>query len=189
MKITLVTGNKAKLISARQFLEPYGIEVDNEKMDTTEIQSDSIEEIAAFSAKEACEKLKRPVLKNDTGFFIEALNGFPGAFTHQVMSQIGTDGVLKLMKGIKNREAYYLEAFAYCEYGKEPVVFTSKTKGRIALRKSGKYGMRIDPMFIPEGKDKTMAHYNDQERFKLWNTSAYDELAKYLLNKDKKKKN
>ena len=61
--VTLVTGNINKLISARQFLEPYGIQVDNVKMDTTEIQSDSIEEIASFSAKEASDKLKCAVLK------------------------------------------------------------------------------------------------------------------------------
>lgn len=182
-KIILVTGNKAKLISARQFLEPYGIEVDNVKMDTTEIQSDSIEEIAAFSAKEASEVLKCTVLKNDTGFFIDALGGFPGPYTHQVMASIGTDGILKLMEGVKNRKAHYREAFAYCEYGKEPVVFTSITSGRIATEKSGEYGMRIDPIFIPEGHRKTMANYNDDERFKLWNTSAYDDIAQYVLKK------
>ncbi len=183
--ITLVTGNINKLISARQFLEPYGIQVDNVKMDTTEIQSDSIEEIASFSAKEASDKLKCAVLKNDTGFFIEALNGFPGAYAHSVMEQIGTDGILKLMKGIENRKAYYKEAFAYCEYGREPVVFTAITSGRLAKRKSGSYGMRIDPIFIPDGHSKTMAHYPDDKRFHLWNTSAYDEIAKYLLEKEK----
>ena len=182
-KIILLTGNMKKLISARQFLEPYGIEVDNVKMDTTEIQSDSVEEIAAFSAKEASEKLKCTVLKNDTGFFVEALNGFPGPYTHDVMLKIGTDGLLKLMEGQTNRKAYYKEAFAYCEYGKEPVIFTSITRGTLATEKSGKYGLRIDPIFIPDGHDKTMANYNDDERFKLWNTSAYDEIAKYVLNK------
>ena len=152
-------------------------------MDTTEIQSNSIEDIAAFSAKEASDKLKCTVLKNDTGFFIEALGGFPGPYTHYVMERIGTDGILKLMKGIENRKAYYKEAFAYCEYGKEPVVFVSITGGKLAKRKSGKYGLRIDPIFIPGGHNKTMAHFNDDERFKTWNTSAYDKLAKYVLNK------
>ena len=182
-KIILVTGNMKKLISARQFLEPHGIEVDNVKMDTTEIQSDSIEEIAAFSAKEASDKLKCDVLKNDTGFFIEALNGFPGPYTHQVMEAIGTDGILKLMKGEKNRKAYYREAFAYCEYGKEPVVFTSITKGTLATRKSGKYGLRIDPIFIPDGYTKTMAHYNDDKRFNTWNTKVFDDIANYVKGK------
>ena len=150
------------------------------------IEQLTIEEIAAQSAKEACEKLKCTVLKNDTGFFIEELGGFPGPYTHYVMEKIGTDGILKLMKGKTNRKAYYKEAFAYCEYGKEPVVFTSITKGTLAKRKSGKYGMRIDPMFIPEGHDKTMAHYNDEKRFHLWNTKAYDDIAEYVINKEKK---
>jgi XTP/dITP diphosphohydrolase len=182
-KIILVTGNMKKLISARQFLKPHGIEVDNVKMDTTEIQSDSIEEIAAYSAKEASEKLKCDVLKNDTGFFIESLNGFPGAYTHQVMEEIGTDGILKLMRGIKERNAYFKEAFAYCEYGKEPVVFTAITKGKLATRKSGKYGLRIDPIFIPEGYTKTMAHYDDDKRFSTWNTKVFDEIAEYIKGK------
>lgn len=184
-KIILVTGNINKLISAKQFLEPHGIKVENIKMDTTEIQSNSVEEIAAFSAKEACNKLKCTVLKNDTGFFIEALNGFPGPYTHDVMKCIGTDGILKLMKGVKNRKAYYKEAFAYCEYGCEPIVFTSITRGTIALEKSGKYGMKIDPIFIPDGHDKTMANYADEERFKLWNTDAYNKIAKYVKNTSK----
>ena len=182
-KIILVTGNMKKLISARQFLEPHGIQVDNVKMDTTEIQSDSIEEIAAYSAKEASDKLKCDVLKNDTGFFIEALNGFPGAYTHQVMEAIGTDGILKLMRGEKNRKAYYREAFAYCEYGKDPVVFTSITRGTLATRKSGKYGLRIDPIFIPDGYTKTMAHYNDDKRFNTWNTKVFDDIANYVKRK------
>ena len=79
-----------------------------------------------------------------------------------------------------------MESFAYCEYGREPIVFNSITRGNLANRKSGKYGMRIDPIFIPEGHDKTMANYNDDERFKLWNTNAYDEIAKYVLNNKKK---
>ena len=183
-KVILVTGNINKLISARQFLEPYKIQVDNIKMDTTEIQSNDVSEIAAFSAKEASEELKCTVLKNDTGFFIEALNGFPGPYAHDVMDQIGTDGILKLMEGKENRNAYYKEAFAYCEYGKEPIIFTSITKGTIAFEKSGSYGMKIDPIFIPSNCDKTMANFSDDERFKLWDTSAYDEIAKYIINKN-----
>lgn len=83
-KITFVTGNWSKILSAKQILEPLGIEVDHVKMDTTEIQADSVEEIAMHSAKEASEKLKCSVLKNDTGLFVEALDGFPGPYTELV---------------------------------------------------------------------------------------------------------
>ena len=183
-KITYVTGNWAKIASAKQILEPLGIEIDNVKMETTEIQADTVEEVAMYSAKEASEKLKCNVLKNDTGLFIEELNGFPGPYTHYVDDTLGEDAILKLLDGKENRNACFKEAFAYCEYGKEPVVFTSVTKGTIAREKSGKYGWCWDFIFIPEGKDKTLGCYPDDERFHLWNTDAYYELADYLKNKE-----
>ena len=71
--IKYVTGNLAKIKSAKQILEPLGIEVEHVKLDITEIQKDTVEEIAMFSAKEASEKLKCSTLKNDTGLFIEEL--------------------------------------------------------------------------------------------------------------------
>ena len=73
MKITYITGNWAKVKSAKQILEPLGIEIDNVKMGTTEIQADTVEEVAIYSAKEASEKLNCSTLKNDTGLFIEEL--------------------------------------------------------------------------------------------------------------------
>ena len=100
MKITLVTGNWAKIAMAKQILEPLGIEVDNVKMDTIEIQADSVEEVAAYSAKWASDKLKTTVVKNDTGIMVEALKGFPAAYTHYAADTIGEDGLLKLMRGV-----------------------------------------------------------------------------------------
>lgn len=179
-KITYVTGNWSKIMSAKNILEPLGFIVDNIKMETTEIQADTVEEIAIHSAKEASDKLKCNVLKNDTGLFIEALNGFPGPYTHYVDDTLKEDGILKLLEGIENRNACFIEAFAYCEYGKDPIAFKSVTKGKIAKEKSGTYGWSWDFIFIPDGYDKTMGNYPDKERCKVWNTDGYKELANYL---------
>ena len=135
-KITYVTGNWSKIMSAKNILEPLGIEVDNVKMETTEIQADTVEEVAMHSAKEASDKLKCAVLKNDTGLYVEALGGFPGPYTHYVDERLGEDGLLKLLEGVDNRNACFMEAFAYCEYGKDPIVFKSITKGKIAKETS-----------------------------------------------------
>lgn len=179
-KIVYVTGNKSKLYSAKQILEPLGFEVDNVKMDTTEIQANTVEEVAIHSAKEVSEKLKCSVLKNDTGLFVDALGGFPGPYTHYVDETLGEDGLLKLLDGVDNRKACFIEAFAYCEYGKEPVVFKSITNGVIAQEKSGEYGWSWDYIFIPDGYEKTMANYPDEERCLVWNTDGYKLLADYL---------
>ena len=183
-EITYVTGNWAKIESARQYLEPLGIKVSNIKMETNEIQADSVEEVAKHSAKEASDILKKDVLKNDTGLYVDALNGFPGPYTHYVDDTLGENGILKLLNGEENRSAKFIEAFAYCEYGSEPVVFTSITKGTIAKEKSGEYGWSLDYIFIPDGKDKTMANYPDEERFLLWSNEGYEKLIEYLKNKE-----
>jgi len=183
-KITFVTGNWSKIKSAKLILEPLGIEVEQVKMETTEIQADSVEEVAMYSAKEASEKLKCDVLKNDTGLFVEALGGFPGPYTHYVDEKIGEDGLLKLLENEENRNACFIEAFAYCEYGKKPVVFKSITKGKIAKEKSGTFGWSWDFIFIPDGYEKTMGNYEDEKRCLMWNTDAYHELAKFLKSQN-----
>jgi len=183
MEITYVTGNWAKIESAKQVLEPLGIKVNQIKIDTVEIQSDDTEEIAKYSAKWASEKLKCSVLKNDTGFYVEALGGFPGPYTHYVDDKIGEDGLLKLMENEENRYAYFKEVIAYCEYGKEPITFTGITKGTIKKEKEGTYGWSWDFIFVPEGETKTLGCFLDDERFKYWDTSIYNKLANYLKNK------
>ena len=149
-------------------------------MDTIEIQADSIEEVAAYSAKYASNILKRNVVKNDTGIMIDELKGFPAAYTHYVQDTITEDGILKLMKGVENRKAVFVQALAFCEYGKEPVVFKSITEGTIAKRKSGKYGWCWDFIFIPKGETKTLGSFPDSERFKFWNDTGYIQLVNYL---------
>ena len=102
MKITYITGNKAKIDLAKQFLGPLGIEIDNKKIECPEIQADTFEEVAKFSSKYASDTLKCDVLKNDSGLVIESLNGFPGVYTHYIEDTIGEDGILKLMEGKEN---------------------------------------------------------------------------------------
>ena len=104
-KVTYVTGNWAKILSARQILEPLGFEVEQVKMYVPELQDDSIEEVAKFSAKWASDKLKCDVIKNDSGLCVNALNGFPGTYTHYVDDTLKEDGILKLLDGVEDRSA------------------------------------------------------------------------------------
>lgn len=182
-KITYVTGNRAKIESAKQILEPLGYTVDNIKMETPEIQADDVSEVAKYSAQWACEKLNKSVLKNDSGLFVKSLKGFPGVYTHYVDDTIGEEGLLKLMNGIEDREAYFKEAIAYCEPGDNPIVFEGITKGRIDIKKSGTYGWSWDFIFIPEGEEKTLGCFPDNERWKFWSLDAYENLVEYLENK------
>ena len=184
-KITYVTGNWAKIASAKKFLTPLGYEIDNIKIETPEIQSDDVAEVAKYSAKWAANELKIPVIKNDTGFFIKHYNGFPGAYMKYIDETLKVDGLLKLMENVEERDAYLKEAIAYCEPGKEPIVFEGITEGSIAYSSSGEYGWGvIDHVFIPKGEDKTLGNFPDNERWDFWSVDAYKRLVDYLEKKD-----
>lgn len=184
-KIIYVTGNKFKLKMAESILEPLGIKVESKKIiDLPEIQSDNIEDVAIFSAKYARNILNESVLKNDSGLVIPELNNFPTAYSKYIESTITEDGILKLMEGKKNREAYFLEVLAFAKIDGEVKVFVSKTEGSIALNKSGENGWGYDKIFIPKGECKTLASFNEKEKIRFFNNDAYNELANYLKNID-----
>ena len=78
-----------------------------------EIQDENLENIAKASAIDAAKKCGLPVIVEDAGLFIEALNGFPGPYSSYVNKTIGVGGILKLMNNVKDRSAYFLSAVAF----------------------------------------------------------------------------
>lgn len=184
--IVFITGNKEKIAAARLALKGTGFELMTKKIDCVEIQADDVSEVAKGSAKFASDVLKEDVVKTDTGLFIEALNGFPGPYSAYVEKRLKASDVLKVMKGVKNRKAYYKDALAYCEYGKEPVVFECYTYGKISEEENGSLGMEFDKVFIVDGDSKTMANYDDNERIKRYNSEKWKKLVGFLKQKVKK---
>lgn len=180
MKITYVTGNKYKIELAQRILGPLGVEVLQKKIYCPEIQDNEIQNVSKFSAKYAANELGVPVIKNDSGLAVDALNGFPGPYTAYVEDTLTEDGVLKLMEGVENRKACFIEVISYCEPDKEPISFISRTEGEISLEKRGEYGWSYDRIFIPKGETKTLAEFSDNERWKFWTDDAYIQLKEYL---------
>lgn len=179
-EIYFITGNKEKLMILSNIAQSKGIKIIQKKIECPEIQHEDIEEVAKFSAKWAANKLGKPVIKNDCGLMIDALNGFPGFSAKFAEKWLKAEGFLKLMQGETNRQMKYVDVTAYCEPFKEPIVFRSETLGRMSHKKSGKFGWELDYIFIIDGDDKTMAHYPDNERIKLLNSQHYHELLEYL---------
>jgi len=81
LKILVATGNRAKFREMRDILREHGIEAERVDVDYPELQSDSLEEIAAHGARYCAESLGKPVIVEDSGLFVDALNGFPGPYS------------------------------------------------------------------------------------------------------------
>jgi XTP/dITP diphosphohydrolase len=151
-KIVFITGNAGKFAEIQGILKSFGIDVIQNKGDYPEIQADDLEPIAAASAKAAAEDLKIPVLVDDSGIFIRALNGFPGPYSRFVEDHLGNPRVLKLMENEKDRRAYFKTTIAFCEPGKEPLTFSGTVEGNIAFEERGTGGFGFDPIFDYNGK-------------------------------------
>ena len=119
-------------------------------MELREIQADALEEIATEKAREACRRLDGPVMVEDTGLFIEFLNGFPGPYSAYVFRTLGNQGVLRLLLDVADRSATFQSVFAYCYPDGSPECFPSAVPGTIALACRGE-GWGYDPIFVAEG--------------------------------------
>ncbi len=179
----LVTGNEEKIREFGLALKGSGIRFEALRAEKPELRSDDPCEIVKVAAKTFADRLKKPVVVEDSGLFIEALKDFPGTCTKYVYERIGNGGILRLMKGIKNRRCQYKSAVGYCEPGKEPVCFLGSEEGKIAEKEKGRMGWGQDPIFIPKGKSKTYGEIRKKGDVNLFRKEAIEKLADFLKRK------
>lgn len=184
MKIIFVTGNKMKIKACNKFFENTDIKIIGNDLDVPEIQSDNVKEVAIEEAKYAYDKIKEPLIINDCGLVIPALNGFPGPYAKYAEKTIKEDGFLKLMIDKENREAYYLDVLVYID-GEIIKTFECKTEGTISLIKEGNNGNGYDKIFIPKGMKKPLACYSNDQILKVWMNTTYNDFYGYIKNKGK----
>ncbi|SFM92764.1 XTP/dITP diphosphatase [Methanolobus profundi] len=151
-KIVFVTGNKGKFREVKDILADRGYEVIQNTDGYPELQEDELEPIAAYGAKLSAERLGMPVMVDDSGLFIEVLNGFPGPYSAFVEKNLGNQRILKIMEDETDRKAVFRSVIGYCEPGSEPLTFTGNVEGKIAFEELGTGGFGYDPIFDYNGK-------------------------------------
>jgi XTP/dITP diphosphohydrolase len=165
--VFFATGNIHKFHEARSILTGLDIGVGMLRMKDTEIQSDSLKEIAQTSAQDVYSRCGLPVIVEDAGLFVDALNGFPGPYAAYAYKTVGNKGLLKLMQNVDDRKARFRSAIAYCDSEKAPVVFEGEAEGEITVAErvgTGKVGFGFDPIFQPSGSAKTFAEMTLKEK-------------------------
>jgi len=145
------------------------------KVDAVEIQDDSLENIAKYSVQDAVKNCGLPVFVEDAGLFVDALNGFPGPYSKYVYNTVGIKGILKLMKNVTNRSAYFMSVVSFGSPNEDPLCFVGKVDGKLSLDERGISGFGYDPIFIPsEGDGRTFAEMTTDEK------NGYSHRAKAL---------
>ncbi|MCL2476993.1 XTP/dITP diphosphatase [Candidatus Bathycorpusculum sp.] len=167
--VFFATANIHKFNEARCILGNLGIGIGMLKLKGDEIQSESLQEIAEKSVQSAYKKCGLPIIVEDAGLFIDALEGFPGPYAAYTYKTIHNSGILKLMENKTNRNAVFQSIISYCDNQTllDPISFAGQSRGIITTQErqeQGKIAFGFDPIFQPNNSSKTFAEMTLQEK-------------------------
>ncbi len=152
MKLTLVTGNRHKLAEARRVA---GVDLDGCEIDLPEIQGLDLEEVLRAKAEEAWRRLAQPLVVEETGLALAALNGFPGPLVKWMLQAVGATGIARTALALGEARAEAQCLLLYRD-GARTVLGRGATAGTLVSPR-GEGGFGWDPVFLPDGEQRTYA--------------------------------
>ncbi|MEO6686581.1 MAG: RdgB/HAM1 family non-canonical purine NTP pyrophosphatase [Dyadobacter sp.] len=126
---------------------------------------------------------------DDSGLEIDALDGEPGVHSAyyagpQRSADDNMDLVLEKMAGKDNFNARFVAVITLVLDGKY-YQFDGEIKGKITMEKRGTYGFGYNPIFVPEGHDRTFAEMSMEEKGELSHRArAFTKLEQFLKNQN-----
>lgn len=194
MKIILATHNDNKVKEIQRIIKGTGVQITSLKeLDwTEEIVEDglTIEENAWIKAETVWKKLSIPVLAEDTGLLIDALNGAPGVYTARYGgpekdANQNMQKVLSELRNKENRSARFKTVMSFIQNDKRHQ-FTGICEGKIGYIKTGNKGFGYDPIFIPKGYDRSFGQLSAKVKQEISHRSAaVDQFLRFLENQNK----
>jgi len=195
MKIILATSNKGKIKEIKGLLGLKDVLAFKDVLGDIEIEESgkTFKENALIKAKTIYEKVKDKypeaiVISDDSGITVPILNNEPGIYSARYAG-IGAndkDNLNKLInelikKDIKKAPAFYTAAIAIVSSKGEFTVH-GWMHGTVIDEARGDKGFGYDPMFIPEGFDKTLGELDEDVKSKISHRAKALKLAKIVLN-------
>ena len=189
MKIVFATNNKHKLEEIKDILGKDFVIVSLAEIGCHEDIPETgltLEENARQKSTYIVEHYNHDCFADDTGLEVDALNGEPGV--HSARYAEGTDHdseanmrkLLSKMSNVKDRTARFRTVISLIINGVEHQ-FEGRVEGRIATEKHGTEGFGYDPIFIPEGYDKSFAELGEEVKNQISHRArAVKKLAEYL---------
>lgn len=172
-QVVLATRNAGKVTELRRILAPHGIDLvalpdDVEPGPET---GATFAENALAKAVEACAATGLPAVADDSGLVVDALNGMPGVLSARWAGAHGDDAAnLALVLGqvadvpAERRGAGFVCAAAWALPDGRCGVVEGVLRGTLADAPRGTGGFGYDPVFVPEGHDRTTAQLAPEEK-------------------------
>lgn len=178
MTIYFITGNENKFNEAKEIIP--GIEQID--FDLPEIQELDARKIIEKKLEEAIKNNSGTFFCEDTSLYINSLKGLPGPLIKWFLKTLGNQGIYDLISRDEDKSAYARTIVGYMEGGKISF-FEGEIRGQIVIPR-GETNFGWDPIFQPEGYDRTFAEMNLEEKNKIsMRKEALIKLKNYLDGK------
>lgn len=132
-KLFFVTTNNEKTVQAKRALEPFGFLVEQLSIDLAESRAEDPSDIAREKAAQAFAFGHRPVIVEDSGFFIHALGNFPMTHIKFSLKTLGIERILRMLEKETDRSCSWRRSVAYVGENGKTEVFTVVESGELAL--------------------------------------------------------
>ncbi len=178
MKVIAATTNRGKLREIERILAPLGYKVvaPPERLEVEE-KGESFLENACKKAQAYYEKFGIPAVADDSGLVVESLEGYPGIYSSRFYAveyggrespepspdKANIRKLLRLLEGREDRKAKFVACIVF-HSGDYGLFSCGECRGMIAESPRGEGGFGYDPVFIPEGYDRTMAQLSPEEK-------------------------
>lgn len=192
-EIVFATNNSHKLSEVQQILGKHFKVLSSKDvncLEDIEETGKTLEENAFIKARYIKENYHHNCFADDTGLEVEALNGAPGVYSARYATnghdfEANINKLLKELDGVENRKAQFRTVVALIINAKE-YQFEGVIKGKIIDERKGTTGFGYDPIFVPDGYDKTFAELGDEIKNEISHRAiAVKKLADFLLIKNK----
>ena len=173
-KLVLASHNQGKIDDLSQMLKPYGVKILSAKdleLPDVEETGTTFAENAALKAETLSEYTGLPCLADDSGLCVDALDGRPGVYSARYAPD--TDArINKLLQelqgsGKKDWSAHFSCVLALKIPRQKTKFFEGRVNGKIIKERRGNQGFGFDPIFVPDGYDRTFAEMSKEEKAKI----------------------
>ena len=189
-EMILATNNKHKLLEVREILSPhkiivYGLGDLASKLEDVEENGKNYAENALIKAKAVQKLTSMPIIADDSGLEIKALNNEPGLHSARYASSLGGHDnaikeILKRLENAKDRSARFVCDIVLLNTDKNPLIFEGIAEGTIANEKMGEGGFGYDPIFISKETGKCFALMHEEKNTVSHRAKALMKMLTYL---------
>ena len=198
-RLVIATHNQGKVCEIRALVEPLGFDpVSAGELGLPEPAETgtSFAENAEIKARAACGASGLPALADDSGLSIAALGGMPGVWTadwaEQAVHEGGpgrdwymamgkVEGKLAALGAHVDRSAYFTSMLCLALPDGQVHHFEGRAHGSLTWPPRGDMGFGYDPVFIPDGEDRTFAEMTPEEKHaRSHRAAAFAKLLEWL---------